>query len=310
MTRFELNILGCGSATCTRRHMPSCQVLNVRDRLLMIDCGEAAQLQLRRMRLKPSRLGHIFLSHMHGDHVFGLPGLVSTLALLNCRGTLTVHTFAEAAEVLRRFIDTFCQRVDLDLRFNVISPEGGETVLDEAGFTVSTFKLYHRVPCVGFLVREKPKLRHINGEMARFHGVPTYAMQALREGADWEAPDGRVIPNEWLTTPADASISYAYCSDTVYDRRVAAAVQGVDWLYHEATYGDDAAPKAMPRGHSTARQAAMVAREAGVKRLIIGHYSSQYNDEAPLLAQAREVFPDTLLATEGLRLNLQHPSTE
>ena len=305
MTRFELNILGCGSATSSMRHQPSCQVLNIRDTLLMIDCGEGAQTSLRRLRLKLSRLRHIFLSHLHGDHMFGLPGLVSTMGLLKFGGTLTIHTFADGAAALRDFIGRFCFDLGFNLEFNVISPDGGELLLDEPGYSVSTFKLYHRVPCVGFLVREKNRLRHINGEMTAYHKVPTYAMMSLREGADWVDAQGHVIPNAVLTSAPDPEVSYAYCSDTVYDPRVAAAVEGVDWLYHEATYGDDAAAKARPRGHSTSRQAAQTAREAGVRHLLLGHYSKMYVDETPLLDQAREVFPDVALCDEGMTVNLK-----
>ena len=304
MTRFELNILGCGSATCTLRHMPSCQVLNVRDTLLMIDCGEAAQLNLRRMRLKFHRLRHIFISHLHGDHVFGLPGLVSTIDMLEFTGTLTVHTFAEGIGVLKRMIDFFDRERGYNLEFNAISPEGGEVIVDAPGYTVETFPLYHRVPCVGFKVSEKPKLRHIDRAACDYHGVPQYLMNDIRAGADFVKPDGTVVPASHLTHPADPSHTYAYCSDTMYDERVAASVSGVDWLYHEATYGDDSEAKAEPRGHSTARQAGRIARMAGAKHLIIGHYSKRYTDEEPLAAQAREEFPDVIAAREGMTIDL------
>ncbi len=303
MTRLELNILGCGSATSSLRHLPSSQVLNVRDNLMMIDCGEGAQLEMRRMGLKFMRLNHIFISHLHGDHCFGLPGLISTLALLGKTGTLTVHTFADGAKLLGEVVDYFCRQMPFELRINVIGTDSAVIYEDDA-VTVSTFPLRHRVPTVGFLVREKPKLRHINPEATARWQVPRYAMRPLREGADFVTPDGLTVPNAELTTPADPAVSYAYCSDTTPSPRITEAVAGVDWLYHEATYGDECAKQARQRFHSTAREAGIVAREAGVRNLILGHYSKRYESLEPLLEQAREEFQHTILANEGLRIDL------
>ena len=306
MTRLELNILGCGSATMTPRHQPSCQVLNVRDNLMMIDCGEGTQLAVRRMKLKLMRLSHIFISHLHGDHCFGLPGLVSTMALLNRTSSLTIHTFEDGKELFSQMLDYFCRERPFEVRFNVIDTHK-RIIWEDDAITVTTFPLVHRVPAVGFLFREKPKPRHIIGEEVRRLGVPHYAMNALRQGEDWVTPEGIVVPNSQLTTPADPAISYAYCSDTKFSRRVIRNVEGVDWLYHEATYDDSLRMKAHKRYHSTALEAATVAREAGVKRLILGHYSKRYVDETPLLDEARTVFPATQLANEGLVIDLnQH----
>ena len=303
MTRLELNILGCGSATMTPRHQPSCQVLNVRDNLMMIDCGEGAQLAMRRLGLKPMRLNHIFISHLHGDHCFGLPGLVSTMALLNRSGSLTIHTFKDGAELFSRWLDYFCRERPFEVRYNIIDTHK-RVIWEDDAVTVTTFPLTHRVPAVGFLLREKPKLRHIIGEEVKRLGVPHYAMNGLRQGQDWVTPDGDIIPNDALTTPPDPSISYAYCSDTKFSRRVIKNVEGVDWLYHEATYDDSLRVKAHQRYHSTALEAATVAREAGAKHLILGHFSKRYTDETPLLEEARSVFPETRLANEGLTIDL------
>ena len=306
MTRLELNILGCGSATMTPRHQPSCQVLNVRDNLMMIDCGEGAQLAVRRMKLKLMRLNHIFISHLHGDHCFGLPGLVSTMALLNRTGSLTIHTFKDGAELFGQMLDYFCRERPFEVRFNIIDTHK-RVIWEDDALTVTTFPLVHRVPAVGFLFREKPKLRHIIGDEVKRLGVPHYAMNALRQGEDWVSPDGIVVPNDQLTTAADAAISYAYCSDTKFSRRVIKNVEGVDWLYHEATYDDSLRVKAHKRYHSTALEAATVAHEAHVKQLILGHFSKRYIDETPLLNEARTIFPNTILANEGLTIDLNHP---
>ena len=307
MTRLELNILGCGSATMTPRHQPSCQVLNVRDNLMMIDCGEGAQLAVRKMKLKLMRLNHIFISHLHGDHCFGLPGLVSTMALLNRTNSLTIHTFKDGAELFGQMLDYFCRERPFEVRFNVIDTHK-RIIWEDDAITVTTFPLVHRIPAVGFLFSEKPKLRHIIGEEVKRLGIPHYAMNALRQGEDWVSPDGLVVPNAQLTTPADPSISYAYCSDTKFSRRVIKSVEGADWLYHEATYDESLRLKAHKRYHSTALEAATVAREAGVKQLIIGHYSKRYIDETPLLDEARSVFPATRLANEGLVIDLNQSS--
>ena len=303
MTRLELNILGCGSATMTPRHQPSCQVLNVRDNLMMIDCGEGAQLAVRRMKLKLMRLNHIFISHLHGDHCFGLPGLISTMALLNRTNSLTIHTFKDGAELFGQMLDYFCRERPFEVRFNIIDTHK-RVIWEDDALTVTTFPLVHRVPAVGFLFRETPKLRHIIGDEVKRLGVPHYAMNALRQGEDWVSPDGMVVPNDQLTTAADAAISYAYCSDTKFSRRVIKNVEGVDWLYHEATYDDSLRVKAHKRHHSTALEAATVAHEAGVGQLIIGHFSKRYLDETPLLDEARSIFPATRLANEGLVIDL------
>ena len=303
MANFELNILGCGSATCTMRHMPSCQVLDIRDQLYMIDCGEGAQLQMRRMKLKFSRLSHIFISHLHGDHVFGLPGLISTMALLEKGGTLTVHIFKDGADQFARLFDYFCRDMPFDVAFNVIERKEG-IIFENNAIEVHSFPLFHRVPAVGFKFVEKPKLRHINPEMTSFHEVPRYWMSRLREGEDYVKPDGSVIPNAILTSPPDPSVSYAYCSDTMRNDRVAQSVQGVDWLYHEATYDGSLATKAKARGHSTSADAAHIPRLAGAKNLIIGHFSSQYSDDRVLLNDALKSFPRVTLANEGLKIDL------
>ena len=302
MTKLELNILGCGSATPTLRHSPSCQVLNVRDNLMMIDCGEGSQLMMRRMKLKFSRLSHIFISHLHGDHCFGLPGLISTMALHEKTGSVTIHTFAEGAEWIQATIRQFCHELPFEVKFNVIKT-GTHLIYEDNAITVTTIPLRHRVPTVGFLFREKPKLRHIRPDMTAYYDVPHWQINALRCGEDFVTSSGQVIANSVLTTEPEPCRSYAYCSDTMMSSRVIQAVKDIDWLYHEATYAEAEAALAERYGHSTARQAALVAKAAHAHRLLIGHFSSRYEDERLLLKEAQEVFPNTLLALEGLQLS-------
>lgn len=299
-----MNILGCGSATPSRRHLPACQVVEHNHSLLMIDCGEGAQRSMMMQGLNFTRLRHIFISHLHGDHCLGLPGLLSTLSLHQMGGTLTVHTFAEGAEMFRKIAGFFCHDMSFDLQFNIIDPTCRQTVLDTKSLAVEAFPMHHRVPTVGFLLREKPKQRHIIADAVKFFGVPVAQMKNIKEGADFITPDGQVIANSRLTRDADPSASYAYCSDTLFDRTLTEVVKGVDLLYHEATYADDSKAKARERFHSTASQAARIARDAGVGRLIIGHYSKAYKDESQHLEQAQAIFPDTILAKEGMKIEI------
>lgn len=311
MANFRINILGCGSATPSLRHLPSSQVIDFRDKLMMVDCGEGAQLGMRRMRLKYSRLNNIFISHLHGDHCLGLPGLLSTLSLHEMGGSVTVHTTEDGARMFRQMMDFFCRERSYDLKFNIITPEPG-VIYEDKSLTVETFPLYHRVPCNGFIFREKPKLRHLRRDMIDFFNVPVAQRHAIKEGADFVTESGDVIPNERLTTPAEHSVSYAYCSDTLYDHRVAEAVRGVDVIYHEATYIDADMAKAHQRGHATASEAARIAVEAGAKQLILGHYSKSYLNEDAHLAEAQAVAtalagdnaPQVILANEGLRIDI------
>jgi len=307
MAEFELNILGCGSAMPTRRHNPSSQVVNHRGRLFMVDCGEGAQLEFRRQGLKFSRLGHIFISHLHGDHCLGLPGLLSTMALYENGTTVTIHTHAEGA---RFFADAlrFCcgDSASFDVKFNILSPGHTGIIYEDPSLTVETFPLHHRMPCAGFIFRGKANPRHIDGDAVRFHAVPHYFYEALRRGEDFTAPDGSVIANSRLTTPADPASSYAYCCDTQFDRAVARAAEGVDTIYHDATYTDEHAHLAGERGHTTARGAGQIATLAGAKRLILGHFSKRYADESVHRKEAAEVFGGKIItANEGMKINLQ-----
>ncbi len=304
MSEFTLNILGCGSATPSLRHLPACQVIDYRGSLMMIDCGEGAQLSMRRQGLKFSRLNHIFISHLHGDHCLGLPGLLSTLALQQKGGTVTVHTFAEGVEMFSKIMDFFCRERPFELQFNVLDPRRPALALDLPGLTVETFPLRHRIDCVGFRFSEKPKPRHIKGEMVKFHQVPVSKMAAIKNGEDYITPDGRTIPNAALTSPADHAASYAYCSDTIYDPSIVPFVAGADLLYHEATYADDFADRAAQRFHSTASEAARIAEAAKVKKLLLGHFSKAYDNEEQHLAQARAIFPNTEIAREGMKIQL------
>ena len=303
MALFQLNILGCGSAIPTARHNPSAQILDIRDNLFMIDCGEGAQLTMRKMRLKYNRLNHIFISHLHGDHCFGLIGLLSSMALQEKAGSVTIHIFEEGAELFDQQLKFFCRDIPFEIKFNVITPQRA-TIFESHAISIETIPLFHRVPCVGFLFKEKPKLRHLKGDMVKFYNIPIKELQGIKEGNDFITPDGVVVPNARLTTDADKVMSYAYCSDTAFNPKVAEMVAGVDTIYHEATYTNEFAHLASGRGHSTAQEAARIAQMAGASRLILGHFSKRYRDESPLINEATEIFPNTILANDGMRIDL------
>lgn len=305
MTELKLTILGCGSATPSPRHLPSCQVLTYRNKEFMIDCGEGAQRSLMCSGLSLGKLGHIFISHLHGDHCLGLIPLLSTLSLHQHGGTITVHTFAEGAEIFQSMMDFFCRERTYNLQFNIIDPTKRQTLLETGGLKVESFPLKHRVPCVGFLFSELPKPRHLRGDMAKFLNIPVSKLAGIKNGDDYTAPDGTIYTNDRLTTDPSPSVSYAYCSDTVYDPSLAETIKGATVVYHEATYADDCAVKARERFHSTASQAAKIASLAGASKLIIGHYSKAYRDEKTHLAEAQLIFPNTIAAKERLTIDIE-----
>ncbi len=299
MSDFNIHTLGCGSAKPTLRHQPSSTVIDYRGNLMMVDCGEGAQYAFQRHHLKFSRLGHIFLTHLHGDHVLGLPGLISTLGLGGTGGKITIHTFAEGKRILSSIFNFFAGDLPFEVDFNVIKPE--ETViLETSSLIVRTVPLKHRVPAVGYIFEEKPKPRHIRRDMIDFHQVPFSAINRIKTGEDFVKPDGEIIPNSLLTKDPTPPLSYAHISDTAYIPELAEKIGPVDLLFHETTYLDRHLPEAGKRGHSTARQAAMVARDAGAKALLTGHYSSRYKDDEDFRKEALDIFPNVILNREGL----------
>lgn len=300
MEKFELYILGCGSALPTTRHFPTSQVLNVRDKLYMIDCGEGAQLQFRKSRLKFSRLNHIFISHLHGDHCFGLWGLISTLNLLGRTAELHIYSPRGLEALLLPTLAFFNRQMTYRVLFHEFDTDRPALIYEDRSLTVTTIPLRHRIPCCGFLFAEKQGLNHIVREMVDFYKVPLFEMNRIKNGADYVTPEGEVVPNRLLTRPADPSRRYAYCSDTICLPEIAGQLHGVDLLFHEATFASDNLGRAKETYHTTAVQAAELARSAEVKKLLIGHFSARYEDESVLLQEAQEVFPETLLASEML----------
>lgn len=304
MQPFKVHILGCGSALPTERHNPSCQVVEIRGKLFMIDCGEGTQLQIRRSRLSFTKLYAVFISHLHGDHVLGLIGMLSTFGLNGRTAPLHVYAPGKYEELLRLEINTFCNHLDYEVVFHAVDTKAQQVIYEDRSLSVETIPLLHRVECCGFLFREKEGQRHIKRDMIDFYGVPQSQLNNIKAGYDWTSPEGEVIKNGLLTSNPDPVRSYAYCSDTKYIPELAETVKDVTLLYHEATYGEDNREKAVKYLHSTAREAAITAKDANAGKLMLGHFSKRYTDEKVLLDEAMDVFPHTILAREGLTVDV------
>ena len=304
MEKFELHILGCGSALPTTRHFATSQVLNVRDKLFMIDCGEGCQMQFRRSRLKFSRLNHIFISHLHGDHCFGLLGLISSFGLLGRTADLHIYSPAGLEELLQPMLKFFCDNLPYKVFFHAFETKRPTLIYEDRSLTVTTIPLKHRIACCGFLFAEQPTLNHIIRDMVDFYEIPLYELNRIKSGEDYVTADGTVVPNARLTIPADPPRKYAYCSDIIYRESVIEQIKEVNLLFHEATFAQKEQARARETFHTTAAQAATIAKKANVKQLVIGHFSARYEDESVLLEEAQMVFPETILARENLCITI------
>jgi ribonuclease Z len=304
METLSVHILGCGSALPTTKHNPSAQALTLRGKVYLVDCGEGTQLQIRRQGLHFGRIHTIFISHLHGDHCFGLPGLLSTLSMLGRTGELHIH----GPEGLTEYIDAHRKSFLAECSYEIITHEHdyrkSEVIHEDPSLCVRSLPLSHRIPTMGFLFEERCAARHLDKPAVDFYQVPRCCYPAILLGESYTAQDGSIIPSNRLTKPGRIPRRYAYCSDTEYFPNLIEQVRGVDLLYHEATFGEDLRARLATTAHSTAQEAATIALKAEVKRLLIGHYSSRYTDVTPLLDEARSVFPNTTAAQEGLIIHL------
>lgn len=279
------------------RH-PTAQVVYYDEHLFLVDCGEGTQMQMNSYKIRRNRIRYIFISHLHGDHYFGLPGLLTSYGLNGRTEDLWIFSpplLREIIEIQLKVSDTV---LPYPLHFVAIEKEA--VLVDEKKISVSCFAVNHRIPCWGFMFKEKNKPLKLDAEKLREYGIPSSFYQRLKAGEDYITKDGMVIKNEWLTLPAAPGESYAYCADTVYDERVAERCKDVDLLYHEATYLDDQKEKAAGRMHSTSKQAAAIALKANAGKLLIGHFSSRYETLEEFITEAQSVFPNTDLAIEGV----------
>lgn len=296
---FRLKILGANSATPAYGRHQTSQLLNLENNYFLIDCGEGTQMQLIKYRAKVSRIHHIFISHLHGDHIFGLIGLINTMNLNGRTDDLHIygpHNLMDIITVPLRYSKTTLR---YRIHFTAVDTEHSYLLYENSRLTVYTIPLDHGIDCSGYLFTEKEKELRINKETLP-EGLAVEDILALKAGKDLYHSDGTLrYANKDLTLPPKKSRSYAYCSDTRYNEQILDIIQGVDMLYHEATFMHDQAEKAWERYHTTTVEAASMAKKADAGSLIIGHYSSRYRDLMPLLQEAKSVFPDSLLAEEG-----------
>ncbi|RKD13862.1 ribonuclease Z [Pelobium manganitolerans] len=297
--KFEVTILGSSSATPIFHRNPTSQILNINDKLLMIDCGEGTQQQMLRYGIKYHKIDHIFISHLHGDHFFGLVGLISSMHLNGRTKPLYLYAPAEIKEILEIQFKHSGTQLKFPIEYHFTQTNEAEIILDNNGFTVQTFVLNHRIPCTGFIFREKERLRKINKALTEELNVPQQYFQLLKKGIDFIDEAGVRHKAKDLTFEPDVPRAYAYCSDTLADGSYNVHLENVDTLYHESTFMHDMADRAKETFHSTAREAAELAKSQHVKKLLIGHFSARYRDLSPLLLEAREIFPNTFLAQEG-----------
>ena len=299
MLPFTLTILGCSSATPTSERNPTAQLLNHGENLFLIDCGEGTQVSLRRMHIHFQRIKHIFISHLHGDHFYGLIGLVSSMHLLGRTEPLHIYGPPTLKEILDMQLMASQTTLLYPLEFHATQAETPEVIFEDKQITVSSFPMLHRIPTTGFLFREKPYERKLRKDMLELLKIPVHLIPRLRAGEDYTASDGTVHPNASITLESPAPRTYAFCSDTAYDEQIIPVIEGASLLYHETTFMNDREANASDKFHSTTGQAATIAAKAGVKKLLIGHYSARYDDLQPLLNEAREVFPETELTVDG-----------
>ena len=303
---FELTILGSGSAVPVIKRNPTAHVLNVRERFFLIDCGEGTQMQMQRFGVKGGKINHIFISHLHGDHCLGLMGLLSTMHLLGRQKELHIYSPPGLKQMIDLQLKTSGSTLSYKIFFNEMETGQPGIAFDADFVEVSTFPLKHRIACNGYLFREKALPRNMIKEKIVEYQLSIEQIQKAKSGEDIFMEDGKKISNEEITRPPPKPRSYAFCSDTIYDEQLVEYINGVDLLYHETTFLEDRAEQARLRFHSTAKEAATIARKANVKQLVIGHFSSRYDELSGFLEEAQTIFENTILAEDGLKIKIDN----
>jgi ribonuclease Z len=295
---FGVTILGNNSALPAYDRHPTAQVVTLDQFQFLIDCGEGTQMQLSRYKIRRSRINHIFISHLHGDHYFGLIGLITSMGLLGRETDLHLYASAPLKEILDLQFKAADTRLPFTLHFHPLEKEG--LILDDPKFSVESFKVHHRIECWGFLFREKKKPRKIDKDRITQYDFSSTAFEKLKAGEDVTSTKGELVLNEDVTSPTTPPRSYAFCADTLYKEELADIVKDVTLIYHETTYLKDLEDRAASRFHSTTTQAAAIAKQANAEKLLIGHFSSKYEKLDEFLIETQEVFPNTQLALEGV----------
>jgi len=302
---FELTILGSNSATPAYGRNQTSQILNINEKLYLIDCGEGTQLQLLKYNIKSSRIKYIFISHLHGDHYLGLIGLISSMHLIGRTDELTLFGPPELKQIIDLHLLYSDTRLRYELTFYPVQSSQEQVILENDDVIVHSFPLDHRIPCTGFRFDEKIHLAKINIEAVKAQGVPTECLPVLKQGIDCVSDDGKVYKSAELTYPPPPTRSYAFCSDTLDSGSYHDAIKGVNLLYHEATFLNDMILRAAETYHTTALQAGMIAKNVLAKKLLIGHFSARYRSLEPLLYESRSVFSNSFLAMEGITVPVE-----
>ena len=295
---FAVTILGNNSAVPAFDRHPTSQVVTLDGNNYLVDCGEGTQIQLINYKIRRSKISHIFISHLHGDHYFGLIGLINSLSLLSHQQELNVFGPSPLKEIIELQLKVADTQLCYPLHIHHINKAA--TLLDNEKLTVKCFRTNHRIECYGFSFTQKKQPRKLNLEKAKEYEIPAVFYDRLKNGEDYARKDGTIIKNELVTATAEPGKVYAFCADTKYDESIIPHIQGADMIYHETTYLDNLRERAEARFHSTTKQAAALAKKAGVKKLLIGHFSSKYDTLEEFEAEAKEVFPGTELALEGV----------
>lgn len=296
---FELTILGSNSALPTSDRYPTAQVVNLLGRFFLVDCGEGTQIQLRRNKIGFSKIRHIFISHLHGDHYFGLIGLISTMNLLGIKCDLHIYSPSELKMLLQPQLDFIKGEMTVNLIFHPLDLKKMRQIYLDKKVEVFSFPVKHSISTCGFLFRELPREANIRREMIETYKIPVSKIRAIKAGANFITESGETIANENLTLPPPKPRSYAFCTDTAFHPPIAEIVKEVDLLYHEATFLEDMREYATKTLHSTTTDAATLAQKANVKKLLIGHFSARYHNLTPFETEARKIFANTEIAREG-----------
>lgn len=299
MQNFELTILGCSSATPTSSRNPTAQLLNIAERFFLIDCGEGTQMQLRKFKVKFQRINHIFISHLHGDHYFGLMGFLSSMHLLGRNTDLHLYCPAELQEILELQFKHSQTWLNYKIIYHYHEYLNDKLLFEDDKVEVRSLVLDHRIPCSGFIFKEKQIPGNISKEIISKYKLKVDEIMRVKRGDDHTLADGTVVKNSEMITKRYLPRSYAFCSDTIYSETILPYIQNADLLYHEATFMHDMLDRAKQTYHTTALQAGRIAQKANVKKLMIGHYSARYKNLEPLLIEAKTIFESTILAIEG-----------
>jgi ribonuclease Z len=297
--KFELTVLGTSSALPTSKRNPTAHLLNVNERFFLIDCGEGTQLQLRKLKKPFNKISHIFLSHLHGDHIFGIFGLLSTYALLGRRNYLNIYAPKDFSTILDFFYKNFGAGVNFKIQHIPLNESSENKIFENKSMEVFSFPVRHRTPTWGFLFKEKDRELNMKKNLVKEYNIPVSQIHRIKKGADYFTENGDVIPNEQLTLPPYQSRSYAYITDTIWMESLTEMIKGVDLLYHEATFLEEDKKRARETCHSTARQAAIIAKKAQAGKLILGHFSARYKKIKAFEEEAKKEFYKTYIAEDG-----------